>query len=283
MALDDYFSNPSQDCLARLFDAVNSMDISMAPVLSRHEKLIMRTSERKDVFMEKFDDFLQEIGGDPGTATQHAAQPTPSTVRQTHRKNSSDDDSHESHEGKTVWRNGSHEQENGWSRERDLMRSDSLKAAAQVRNQYSPSEASFSLDRSAVWVGNESGLDQVGNGANGAGSIPYRARSSTDASSFSSYGPNGRRDESTPVPPATNLAISVVKDSHFFPAMVDFNDHHLPIKVPLSTFPEEVGDVCQLLFSCKQMLITTLSLNSSFLFSTPSYSWSRHSLCPQRL
>jgi len=53
MALDDYFSDPSQDCLARLFDAVNSMDLSGAPILTRHEKLVMRISERKDVFAEK--------------------------------------------------------------------------------------------------------------------------------------------------------------------------------------------------------------------------------------
>ena len=54
MALDDYFSDPSQDCLARLFDAVNAMDISMAPTLTRNEKLVMRVSERKDIFAEKF-------------------------------------------------------------------------------------------------------------------------------------------------------------------------------------------------------------------------------------
>ncbi|TFY73961.1 hypothetical protein EWM64_g10052, partial [Hericium alpestre] len=54
LALDDYFNAPSQDCLARLFDAINAMDISAAPVLTRYEKLIMRHSERKDVFAEKF-------------------------------------------------------------------------------------------------------------------------------------------------------------------------------------------------------------------------------------
>src|ERR1700683_525988 len=54
MALDDYYNDPSQDALARLFDAVNSMDISGAPVLSRSEKIVMRSSERKDIFAEKF-------------------------------------------------------------------------------------------------------------------------------------------------------------------------------------------------------------------------------------
>ena len=54
MALDDYYNDPSQDALARLFDAVNSMDISGAPILTRQEKIVMRCSERKDVFAEKF-------------------------------------------------------------------------------------------------------------------------------------------------------------------------------------------------------------------------------------
>ncbi|KAF8757951.1 Spindle pole body interacting protein [Rhizoctonia solani] len=48
MALDDYFIQPDVQCLARLFDAVNAMDVSRAPVLSRDEMLIMRATERKD-------------------------------------------------------------------------------------------------------------------------------------------------------------------------------------------------------------------------------------------
>ena len=69
MALDDYFNDPSQDCLARLFDAVNAMDISLAPTLTRDEKLIMRVSERKDVFAEKFAASLE--GKRPSTDSGH--------------------------------------------------------------------------------------------------------------------------------------------------------------------------------------------------------------------
>ncbi|CCM03276.1 uncharacterized protein FIBRA_05404 [Fibroporia radiculosa] len=227
MALDDYFTNPSQDCLSRLFDAVNCMDISMAPALSRYEKLIMRTSERKDVFVEKFDDYLQEIIGDPGTATQHNVNST----RQAHRTSASYDSNASFEEG--ILMRAREDKENDGMRGRDLNRSDSLKVA-QNRNQYSPSETSFSLDGSAVWVGNESGLDQVGGTTNGA---TYRDRASTDASS-SSHG----RNEPAPGSTAAGVAMSILKDSHFFPTTVDFNDHHLPIKIPLSTFPEEVGD-----------------------------------------
>ena len=37
LALDDNFVNPSQDRLARLFDAVNAMDFSNMLILTRFE------------------------------------------------------------------------------------------------------------------------------------------------------------------------------------------------------------------------------------------------------
>ncbi|KZT04479.1 spindle pole body interacting protein [Laetiporus sulphureus 93-53] len=233
MALDDYFANPSQDCLARLFDAINTMDISLAPVLTRHEKMIMRTSERKDVFIEKFDDYLQEVLGDPGTATQ---QTMPNAILG-HRTSPSID-SQTSSDLESLTRSEKPE------RTRSVRRSESVRGVGQTRSQPSPSEASFSLDGSAVWVNSESGADQSGTST--SNSAPngshVRSRPSIETSSSSSHGPSGRREEPLAAPNPANIAISLLKDSHFFPAMVDFNDHHLPIKIPLSTFPEEVGD-----------------------------------------
>ncbi|EPQ26928.1 uncharacterized protein PFL1_05563 [Pseudozyma flocculosa PF-1] len=54
LALDDYFKNPGTDCLARLYDAVNQLDLSSAPIFSRPEKLILRASDRRDLFQERF-------------------------------------------------------------------------------------------------------------------------------------------------------------------------------------------------------------------------------------
>ncbi|GBE83981.1 spindle pole body interacting protein [Sparassis latifolia] len=236
MALDDYFANPSQDCLARLFDAINSMDISMAPVLTRYEKLIMRASERKDVFLDKFDDFLQGLLGDPGTATQQSTN-LAATSRQTHRASNSVESQSSFEEGILMRR-----------------REERREASRPPPSQPSPSDASFSLDGSAVWVGDESGLEQVGPGGAVAGagassssvasSVPFRGRRSTDASSVSasSNGVHGRRDDPTPGPGTSSLAMAVMKDSHFFPGIIDYGEHHLPIKLPLATFPEEVGD-----------------------------------------
>ncbi|KAK0522061.1 hypothetical protein OC834_006426 [Tilletia horrida] len=54
LALDDYFANPGIDCLARLYEAINNMDLTGMPSFSVPEKLILRASERRDLFEERF-------------------------------------------------------------------------------------------------------------------------------------------------------------------------------------------------------------------------------------
>lgn len=52
--MDKYFQDPSVKCLASLYEAVNSMDVTYMPKFSAHEKAILRASENKDMFEEKF-------------------------------------------------------------------------------------------------------------------------------------------------------------------------------------------------------------------------------------
>lgn len=52
--LDEFYASPSVDVLAGLYDAINAMDLSHMPVLTRGEKLILRSTERRDFFSEKF-------------------------------------------------------------------------------------------------------------------------------------------------------------------------------------------------------------------------------------
>ncbi|CAG8625896.1 6909_t:CDS:10, partial [Ambispora leptoticha] len=54
LALENYFQNPSIECLESLYEAVNSMDVSFMPRFSPQEKAILRSSESKDLFEEKF-------------------------------------------------------------------------------------------------------------------------------------------------------------------------------------------------------------------------------------
>ncbi|TCD66558.1 hypothetical protein EIP91_001226 [Steccherinum ochraceum] len=232
MALDDYFMNPSQDCLARLFDAINSIDISKAPVLTRHEKLILRTSERKDLFIEKFEELLRP------QQEQSARSNAPS--KSGHAANDSVGSMNSFDEGIVL-----RTKDKGKEKEKRGPAS-SLTSLQQPASQYSPSEASFSLDGSAVWVGDESGLDQVGHATavphapSSNGSASVYGRKSTDASSSSSQH-HLRREESAVVQSTVHNP-AALKDTHFFPALMYYNDHMIPIRLPLSTFAEEVGD-----------------------------------------
>ncbi|KAJ7782517.1 docking domain of Afi1 for Arf3 in vesicle trafficking-domain-containing protein [Mycena maculata] len=236
MALDDYFSDPSQDCLARLFDAVNSMNLSAAPILTRNEKMVMRSSDRKDIFAEKFGHGPPPLQGwnNGKSLLQH--------------RSTNSGESFSSFEEGILMRN----------KDRDEATMGAV-SVQQPTAQSSPSEASFSLGGSAVWVGDESGLDTAsGEGGGEADSIisfvgsstvasTHRRRRSTDASSGSSqaHAKDGMLRPSMSHTPSSfdpYMRSGAVKDTHFFHTTVVYKDHQLPIKMPLATFPEEVGD-----------------------------------------
>jgi hypothetical protein len=252
MALDDYFSNPSQECLSRLFDAANSMDISGAPVLTRHEKLIMRCSERKDVFVEKF----RPPESAPSTATPNH-QLLPSKLG--HGRDGSSDSKLSFEEGILAKAREPKDKDDNSSFIIDggappSVSSQGSGSQSQTQigiplqganpGQYSPSDSSFSLGGSAVWVGEDGGGDHTMNGKEKEPmKIPpsiSRNRQSVDASSTSSSNAHG----SGTIPHLT-LAdpLHGIKDTRFFPTTIVYKGHQLPIKMPLSTFPEEVGDV----------------------------------------
>lgn len=241
MALDDYYNDPSQDALARLFDAVNSMDISGAPVLTRMEKIVMRSSERKDIFAEKFALLKDAAHYTYNPPTRHAPSKPQHQL-------SNSQGSHSSFEEGIIMRN------------RERTRTTSTTSLPQANPNHSPpSDSSFSLGGSAVWVGDEGELDTtIGGGVGGPGSsapsvgsstlATSRGRKSTDASSSSSsHGPPGKDYSGYGVTNTTTsdaqFRAGIVKDTHFFQTTIAYKGHQLPIKMPLSTFPEEVGDV----------------------------------------
>ncbi|KAK7448818.1 hypothetical protein VKT23_013548 [Stygiomarasmius scandens] len=269
MALDDYLSNPSQDCLARLFDAVNSMDFSGAPMLSRHEKMIMRVSERKDIFAEKFS--TPQPAGRPSSwssainvqkaQAQHRSTNSGGSVNSFEdgvmmRAKSSDE--HRGRERETEWDRMSGK--NGRDRaDTDAASSIAPSSTATVSP---PSDSSFTLGGSAVWVGDESGLDLVSDTGDTqsltstmVGSSTTRRRRSTDASSASSHGAHLRAPINRNAYSYDAYNRPAVMDTHFFNTTVEYKDHKLPIKLPLSTFPEEVGDYS---------LITLIKVFSSY-------------------
>jgi len=60
LALEGYFKSPYPETLAMLYDAVNAMDLSLLPRLSTLERYILQSSDTKDMFIEKFDQMIQQ-------------------------------------------------------------------------------------------------------------------------------------------------------------------------------------------------------------------------------
>lgn len=60
LALEQYFSNPTMDTLATLYDSVNSMDLSLMPKLNPYEKFILQASTAKDLYIEKFEAMIAQ-------------------------------------------------------------------------------------------------------------------------------------------------------------------------------------------------------------------------------
>ncbi|KAG0246558.1 docking domain of Afi1 for Arf3 in vesicle trafficking-domain-containing protein [Mortierella sp. GBAus27b] len=54
LALENYFKNPSVEVLKALYESVNSMELN-PPDLSPYERMILRSSDNKELFVEKFE------------------------------------------------------------------------------------------------------------------------------------------------------------------------------------------------------------------------------------
>lgn len=241
LALEDYFVNPSIDCLAKLYDALNTMDISGMPRLSHFERMILRCSERPDMFEEKFScPTLDSSEVSPNFASNrnsHAnlgslsSPPLPTTTTMNKR----------------------------------------LSGPLSPHAQTMPSSSSFiSSDRKSLY------------------STRTRRRSSSSGSSFetgqeyySSSNPHSRRPSNTPLnadetngraPPSSNHLVSHAlvsnpsssstapkrpKDTHFYDTKINYSGKIIPVRIPLQTFPEEVGE-----YSLIQLVQTFSSPNA---------------------
>lgn len=211
------------------------MDLSAAPTLTRAEKIIMRNSERKDVFIEKF------------TSPRASSEPPQHFKGKGNHRPMNSIGSHSSFDEGIMIRTKDGEQGRGRAGSDTSNRVPSVVSHHNGTHQHSPSEASsFTLGGSAVWVGEEGTLVDHGS-ANGVASsygshgssATKGGRRSTDASSSSSHGPHSR----PPMNAGTSDPRLGTKDTHFYHTTIYYKNHQLPIKMPLFTFTQEVGDV----------------------------------------
>jgi hypothetical protein len=74
LALEEYFKSPHPATLALLYEAVNTMDLSLMPWLSLLERYLLQASDNKDLFVEKFEQMIQmRIAEDRGEAPDSIA------------------------------------------------------------------------------------------------------------------------------------------------------------------------------------------------------------------
>jgi hypothetical protein len=74
LALEEYFKSPHPATLALLYQAVNTMDLSLMPRLSLLERYLLQASDNKDLFVEKFEQMIQmRMAEDRGEAPEDIA------------------------------------------------------------------------------------------------------------------------------------------------------------------------------------------------------------------
>lgn len=166
LALEDYFSEPTPTVLKRMYEAINSIDIALAPHLSLDERMVLRCSERKDLFEEKF-------------TKEYSSSPT-----------------------------------------------DTISNSRETAKSINRTEQPYHL-----------GVPD------GDSELPPRLRIASDNSTASA--PNMARNNSNKFTTPNSAKSRSLRDTHYFETSVNYNDLSLPIRLPLYTFPHEVGDVCR--------------------------------------
>lgn len=66
LAIEEYYKSPTIATLERLYDSLNSMDLSLMPRLSTLEKQILHASSAKDIFLEKFERLIMQRKDEDG-------------------------------------------------------------------------------------------------------------------------------------------------------------------------------------------------------------------------
>ncbi|BGP24301.1 hypothetical protein JCM10295v2_003211 [Rhodotorula toruloides] len=252
-ALEDYFNNPSLSVLSHLYDSLNSMDTSGLPSLTRDERLVLRNSERKDLFEEKFlaaaaaaADLAEESGGGRAQSPKRRVASGGSALAL--------GDVGPGH-GEEVLPSSRPASTEGSEQLRGIPSSDSL-ASASFGSAHSPSvgaSAAASRDDLPLHGGRSSRantINSMDDGRSGwsqtyASAVPpppLPNRQSSGAATTKSAESSSRSQASPTMSHRVGGAGARPKDTHFFETKVVYNGISIPVKIPLAIFPSEIGD-----------------------------------------
>lgn len=219
LAIDEYFRTPEIDVLARLYDALNSFDMTAVPSFSFNEKLILRATDRRNMFEERFGD--QWLS----TAPLDARNANGNSLAEYGASNDSAQDPRSA----------------SMSRSKDPSGSDN--------SSYSHDEFLSHMQQQSPDAGNTSSFRPR---VKQKPSFPSLRQnySSGGAASHLGGGLGGKRLPSGPNPPhiepkgGVGLEASLPKDTHIFETFVMYGKTtEIPIRIPTDLFDQEVGEV----------------------------------------
>ncbi|GAA6027633.1 hypothetical protein JCM8097_007956 [Rhodosporidiobolus ruineniae] len=272
LALEDYFNNPSISVLANLYHSLNAMDVAALPFLSLDERTVLRTSDRKDLFDEKFLAAAHEVSASTSASAGASVRRTPSALSVAHSVSGTTSESGASalspppSAGQHLSDLDPHHDENhaevlsssaasphGFDRSPSLS---SLASHARPPSSISPSTVNGSTDDlpSASSDGGHGAHSASRSRANTLSSLNDDQRSTWSAT----YAPAmpalpavaplggvsgaGRGGAVTPAGGATASQAVRPKDTHWYETKVVYNGLSIPVRIPLATFPNEIGD-----------------------------------------
>ena len=226
LALDEYFKSPSLEVLVRLFETLNTIDLSMMPSLSRDEKLILRASDRRDLFEERFKE-------EPPTAR------APSGLR--HLTNMNDD---EDQTPQIVQR----------SRSESTSTTQSSIADDGNKGMTSSSVVGSAAGRSTPHLPHRPSLASLRPGSGAAGLLKRRP-SAANQLQLQQAGHEGshislptlanwKKSNGANTGSMTHVQDGRIRDTHYWETNVTYGRiQDLPVRIPTDVFPEEVGEV----------------------------------------
>lgn len=275
LALDEYFTNPSIDPLVRLFDSINSLDLSAMPNFSREEKLILRSFDRPDLFEEKF--LSMEIdrdrergrsrGGSGGSGNGISSIANPNSnlaIDQTLKA---------SEANKMLEASLANETSNEESIDQDeVVKQQNHKRVDSTSGQSINENKDSTISHPPSSSSNNSRI--IPRRTSAASLRPSILRKASNASNDQRNNGNGKRPPSPSPSTTLNNARSVspahpsfssslnqngnvngggirngqlIRDTHFYDTQLNYGDRSLSLRVPTSLFSEEVGDVSVIL------------------------------------
>ncbi|GAA5885668.1 hypothetical protein JCM6882_007519 [Rhodosporidiobolus microsporus] len=276
LALDSYFSSPSPSVLSSLYSALNAMDISALPFLTLDERVVLRTSERKDLFEDKFVAAAEEAG----------VRRSGSVVSRTERgggarRDANDTDTDSAAEVLLPSSASSSALNLTQPQNRDgFTRSPSLSSLASATPSASGTTANGSVEdltsttASSTYSGSRSRAGTISSlgGDDRAGWSPSYPSSSAGGA-LPPPVPPVSRPAAAPAAAQVQAQVQKPKDTHWFETKVVYNGMSIPVRIPLGTFPREIGEYSLI------TLTQLLSAPTSHSFPPP-YHPHLHTLSP---